>query len=351
MRIFTLPLLAVSLTCCNSTEQQMADSTTAAPVAIKEVTPRATTDSTPNDTDDPAIWYNAAQPERSLVLGTDKGDSTGGIFVFDLQGRMIDSLCTRNMKRPNNIDIAYGLDLGTSKKDIAVFTERGTDMIRVLALPECKLIDGGGIAVFEGDSLRDPMGVALYTCPAGNIYAIVGRKTGPADGYLHQYLLQFKDGKVQATKVRAFGQYSGKKEIEAIAVDNELGYIYYADETTGIRKYYADPNMGNQELALFGQDDFARDHEGISIFKHADGTGYIIVSDQQANRFNLYPREGANGQKHSHQLLRSVASKTDESDGNDIINLPLGTLYPKGLFVAMSTDKTFQYYCAGDIVQ
>jgi len=30
--------------------------------------------------------------------------------------------------------------------------------------------------------------------------------------------------------------------------------------------------------------------------------------------------------------------------------MPFGTVFPKGLFVAMSTDKTFQYYNADDIV-
>ncbi|QHC48451.1 phytase [Billgrantia tianxiuensis] len=35
--------------------------------------------------DDPAIWYNADAPERSLVLGTDK---KRGLEVYDLQGNV-----------------------------------------------------------------------------------------------------------------------------------------------------------------------------------------------------------------------------------------------------------------------
>ena len=76
----------------------------------------------------------------------------------------------------------------------------------------------------EADSLRDPMGIALYTNPADKkIYAIVGRKTGPVDGtYLWQYLLEADaKGVVKVSLVRKFGYYSGKKEIESIAVDNE----------------------------------------------------------------------------------------------------------------------------------
>ena len=59
---------------------------------------------------------------------------------------------------------------------------------------------------------------------------------------------------------------SVEKEIEAIAVDNELGYVYYSDEQAGVRKYYADPEMGNEQLASFTKR-CKRDHEGIAIYK------------------------------------------------------------------------------------
>jgi 3-phytase len=54
----------------------------------KEVQPAVITEKTPNDTDDPAIWINPTEPSKSLVLGTDKGDTTGGIYVFDLAGKI-----------------------------------------------------------------------------------------------------------------------------------------------------------------------------------------------------------------------------------------------------------------------
>ncbi|KKX52337.1 hypothetical protein L950_0200135 [Sphingobacterium sp. IITKGP-BTPF85] len=109
----------------------------------------------------------------------------------------------------------------------------------------------------------------------------MGRKNGPKDGYLWQYLLEDNgSGAVKATFVRKFGSFSGKKEIEAIAVDNELGYIYYSDEQVGVKQYYADPAKGNEQLALFATEGFKEDHEGISIYKLTDSTGYILVSDQ-----------------------------------------------------------------------
>ncbi|WP_298735418.1 phytase [uncultured Chitinophaga sp.] len=296
-----------------------------------------------HDSDDPAIWINPADTAASLVLGTDK-DSDGALYVFDLQGKVLRKVS--GLKRPNNVDVAYGLRVNGQFLDIAVTTERETNSLRVFRLPDMQPLDAGGIPVFEGEQDRLPMGVALYTRPADTaIFAIVSRKTGPADGYLFQYRLQDNGkGGVTAMLVRKFGQYSGKKEIESIAVDNELGFVYYSDEQAGVRKYYADPDRGGAQLAFFGRQDFMLDNEGISIYKTSDSSGYILVSDQEANAFNVYRREGDSGAPHQHTLLKKIPVSAINSDGSEVTNIPLGTDFPSGLFVAMSTDHTFHYY-------
>ncbi len=319
-----------------------------------KIKPVIVTEPVPYDTDDPAIWINAAQPSESLVIGTDK-DENGGLYVFNLQGKMLKDKTVTGIKRPNNVDISYGLSLGNSTVDIAVVTERLTHKLRIFSLPDLKPIDNNGIEVFQGEEqagFRDLMGIALYKNPATQkTYAIVGRKNGPTQGgYLWQYLLE-DDGTahVKATLIRKFGMYSGKKEIESIAVDNELGYVYYSDEGVGVRKYYADPEKGNEELALFATTNFVQDHEGISIYKINDGTGYILVSDQQANQFHVFPREGANGNPNNHPLIKTVNVSTLESDGSEVTSVALNDQFKSGLFVAMSMDKTFQFYRWQDI--
>lgn len=313
------------------------------------VKPVVVTEKVFEDSDDPAIWVCEANKDSSLIIGTDKHNTNGGLYVFKLDGKIDSSRTITHLQRMNNVDIAYGFN---SSIDIAVATERGRNMIRVFSLPDMRAIDAGGIEVFKGEADRDPMGIALYKRPTDNaIFAIVGRKSGPAEGYLEQYLLK-DNGKGQVTGelVRKFGKYSGKKEIESIAVDNESGYVYYSDEQAGIRKYYADPEKGNEELAFFGTGDFKEDNEGISIYKFADGTGYILVSDQSANRFNVYAREGSPGSPHLHKLICSIPVSTDQSDGSEIISASLPG-FEKGLFVAMSTDKTFQYYRWEDLAK
>jgi 3-phytase len=311
-----------------------------------EVQPVVVTDTVTHDTDDPAIWYNHADPAASLVIGTDKAED-GALYVFNLNGQVVRSV--KGLRRPNNVDVEYGLQLEGRQIDIAVTTERLTKKIRVYSLPEMTSIDGGGIPVFVGENtpeFRDLMGIALYKSPAGKVMAIVGRKTGPKDEkYLWQYeLLDDGNGRVTGKLLRKFGRYSGLKEIEAIAVDDKLGYVYCSDEGLGIRKYYADPAKGNKELALFGTSGFTGDHEGISIYETSDTTGFIIVSDQQSNRFQIFRREGDPGNSHQHSVIRTVNVAARESDGSEVISLPLGGMYPHGLFVAMSDDKTFHFY-------
>src|SRR5690606_16820051 len=95
---------------------------------------------------------------------------------------------------------------------------------------------------------------------------------------------------------------------------------YASDETYGVRKYHADPAAEDAEdmLGEFGLTGFARDHEGISIYPTGPGKGYILVSDQQADTFRIFAREGTAANPHEHPLVGVVKLSTDESDGSDI---------------------------------
>jgi len=312
---------------------------------LSPLKPVIVTDSVEFDTDDPSIWIHPTDRSKSLVIGTDK-ETGGGIYAFDLQGKIVKKIT--GLQRPNNIDIAYALSVNGIQTDIAVFTERKAHKIRVVSLPDLTFIDNGGIPVFEGEvgeGFNEPMGIALYTAPDHKIFAIVGRKDGPISNYLWQYeLSDGNEGFVTGKLVRIFGQYSGRKEIEAITVDNELGFVYFSDEQCCIRKYYADPSKGNEELASFGSSGYKMDHEGISIFKTSYTKGYLLISNQQDNSFMLYPREGSKSNKHHHELITKIPFSTIESDGSEVSSIALSPQFPKGLFVAMSNGKVFHYY-------
>jgi 3-phytase len=294
-----------------------------------------------HDTDDPAIWVNREDPDRSLVFGTDK-ETEGAVYAYDLSGKILEDKTIRGIRRPNNVDVEYGLMLKDSTvTDFLVVTERERQQIRIFSVPDMKPLDRGGFPVFSDEpdpQKRLPMGIAVYKSPnSGNLFVIVGRKSGPESGYLYQYAIRPGMGHVSLEFVRKFGKFSGAKEIEAIAVDDELGYVYYSDEGVCIRKYHAEPEAGDQELGCFGGEYFEEDIEGIAIASFPNGSGYIIVSNQQLGEFNIFKRK-------TNEFIKAVNLGTVETDGCAVVTESLGETFPNGLFVAMNDDRTFHFF-------
>ncbi|MFQ3610962.1 MAG: phytase [Fimbriimonadales bacterium] len=315
------------------------------------VSPIVRTQPLPDDADDPAIWVHPTNPALSLVIGTNKESAPGGgLGVFDLRGRMVQWV--GGLDRPNNVDVAYGFRWGGRRIDIAVATERFASRLRIYRIDPMRrrlfdMTDLEEARVFRGEREERamPMGIALYTHPrTGEIHAIVAPKSGPREGYLHQYrLVNTRAGRVGVQLVRTFGKFSGEQEIEAVAVDNELGYVYYADEQVGIRKYHADPDHphASRELALFATQ-FEGDHEGIAVYAPVRGEGYLLCVEQleENSLIHIYPRFGRQTEP-----LKVIATGADETDGLDVSAHNFGGAFQSGLVVAMnSSGRNFFYY-------
>jgi 3-phytase len=275
----------------------------------------------------------------------------GAIIVFGMDGQIRQVIS--GIDRPNNIDVEYGFRLAGRTIDIAVATERLKRQLRVFRIDPAdgKLSDLGGIPILQdqpGES-GAPMGVALYRRERDDaIFAIVAPKEGPRDGYLWQYrLIDAGGGRIGATFIRRFGKFSAttvreENEIEAVAVDDELGYVYYADEADGIHKWHADPDHADaaRELAHFGRTGFRGDREGIAIYTLSGGTGYIVGTDQidEDSEYHLYPREGTPENPHDHSReIAVLRGGADATDGIDISARALGPGLPHGLMVAMNS--------------
>ncbi len=304
------------------------------------IAPDVITEKTLHDTDDPAIWINPNDASQSIVFGTDK-NTEGAIYAFNLKGEVLEDKTIRGLKRPNNVDLEYGFKLNDSTEvDVIAFTERERQQIRLFSVPDMKPLDNGGFKVFEDTHLleyKSPMGIALYKSPyTEKVYAIVGRKSGPKHGYLYQYELKSDSLGVKTELVKQFGEFSGKKEIEAIAVDDKNGIVYYSDEGHCIRKYYAEPSKTVDEIYCFGGENFKEDIEGIAIADYGDAS-YLIVSNQQAHTFNIFDAS-------TNAFVKEINLGTIETDGCDVTTIPLGDIFPNGLFVSMNDEKNFYFH-------
>jgi 3-phytase len=335
--------------------------TTAAPAATAVKALRAT-EPLPQDVDDPAVWINRTDPSKSLVLGTMKVASPdGALAVYGLDGKVRQLL--KGPNRPNNVDVEYGLDIDASPTDIAVVTERLGRRLRAYAIAAdgsgLRDISSGQMPILAGAAGDEgaPMGVGLYRRPKdGAVFAIVSPKTGPKNDYLWQYrLADDGTGRIKATFVRRFGTFSGLGEIEAVAVDDELGFVYYADEGAGIHKWHADPDAAgaDKELALFATTGYQQDREGLGIYALGDGKGYIVSVDQLQGEsiFHIYRREGESGKPHDHSAeLFRFQGGADGTDGLDVTSGALGPEFPDGMVIAMnSASRNFLMFPWRDI--
>ncbi len=307
------------------------------------VTATLATEAVSHDPDDPAIWINRRRPGASLILATNKvRRPDGALYVFGLDGRT--RQVVRGIDRPNNVDVEYGL----SGIDVAVVTERLQNSLRVFA------VEAGGVRELGSvDCCPEPMGIGLYRRPRdGAVFAIVapkGRPDSPRTGYLYQYRLEYREGRVRATLARRFGRFSGTKEIEAVAVDDELGFVYYSDEGAGIRKYHADPEhpAAAEEIAVLATAGYRGDREGLALYRRPDGSGYLIATDQLPgnSEFHLYDRR-------TNQETAVFTGGADTTDGIDATAADLGPAWRGGLFVAMnSSAKNFLVYRWRDIMR
>jgi 3-phytase len=317
-----------------------------------------------NDPDDPAIWVHPGDASRSLILGTMKvAAPAGAIVVFGMDGQIRQLIS--GIDRPNNVDVEYGVPIDGRRVDIAVATERLARQLRVFRIDPVKaqLVDLGGIPILEGQEGEGgaPMGIGLYRRPRdGAIFAIIAPKEGPREGYLWQYRLSDGGGRLRATFVRRFGNFSAttvreENEIEAVAVDDALGYVYYADEAGGVHKWHADPDHpdAGRELAHFAQSGFRGDREGIGIYALPDGTGYIFVADQidEDSEYHVYRREGAAGNPHDHSReITVLRGGADATDGIEVSSANLGPGLPDGALVAMnSSARNFLIFRWGEV--
>ncbi|MBD2771753.1 phytase [Iningainema tapete] len=312
------------------------------------------------DADDPAIYVNATNSEQSLVLTVAKN---AGLRVYDLSGNLLQEINPGNI-RYNNIDLQYNFELGGTHTDIAVATDRNNDKLVIFKINPNPSTPGQYLeditdssigtlfqsAPFEqpySASSRSAYGVALYRSPITNDYYVFAnrRETGDVGQYK---LIDTGNGTIGIERVREFTvpTTAGRDaQLEGMVADQELGFLYIGQEDVGIWKFQAEPNGGTTGTLIdkvkdLGGTYLEEDVEGLTIYYGKDGTGYLLTSSQGNNTFVAYTREGNNDFIGRFAVGNNgPIDSVQESDGADVINVPLGSNFPFGLFVTQDGDN------------
>ncbi|MGW7369043.1 phytase [Streptomyces sp. NPDC054841] len=384
-----------------------AEARTPAPAPLPAVTARAEAPTLYDDeaggnanADDPAIWRNAADPGRSLVIATAK---EGGLRVYDLDARQVQSIPAPPAAGPddapgrfNNVDLVQGLRLPSGRADLAVTTDRGHDRLRFYRIdrarpggPLTDITDPAAPPVFstgqdEINKQKTAYGLATWTDPAsGRSYALVSRRNRTAVALLE--IRAGAGGTVTYRKIRTLDLPSSFRlpngtswtpcaepgelpQVEGMVVDPANGMLYAGQEDVGIWRVRADltgtpklvdkvreygvPGVYDEQTEEcvagddpgYGGSRLAADVEGLTLLTEPDGDGYVLASSQGDNTFALYDRELEDRNEYEGGFRITAASPaldgSEECDGAAVLNAPLGTKYPRGLLVVQDGHDT-----------
>ncbi|WP_044290951.1 phytase [Rivularia sp. PCC 7116] len=95
-----------------------------------------------------------------------------------------------------------------------------------------------------------------------------------------------------------------------------------------------DISQGTNEFTTTNISPLVPDIEGLSIYYGENGTGYLIANSQGDSSYAVFSREGNNEYLGSFVVGdNNGIDQVNESDGLDVINVPLGEEFPNGLLV------------------
>ncbi len=277
--------------------------------------------------DDPAIWVHPDDPAKSIIIGTQK---KRGINVYDMDGKLLQS---RADGRINNADVRYGFSLGGETVDIVTASNRTHQSLSIWRVdPVTRTL----VEIADGiipTGMDDPYGQCMYkSAVTGEFYVYIN----DTDGVVKQWqLIDAGNGKVGAKQVREFSVGS---QTEGCTADDETGDLYVGEENNALWKYSAEPDGGDERTMVDNVEsgNLTADIEGVSIYYGPGGTGYIIASNQGADNYLVYERQGDNKFLGHFHVVADEATGIDgasETDGLDVTGADLGPSFPHGALI------------------
>jgi 3-phytase/alkaline phosphatase D len=301
------------------------------------------------DADDPAIYVHPTDSSKSLVISSLKD---GGLATYNLKGQLLQSILPADFGdiRYNNVDLVYGFKLEDQSIDLAVASDRENDTLAIFQIDPTtrQLTDITADNITESifgvdDGEQTAYGLATYTSPVtGTPYIFVSQRAGNQVAQLE--LVANEAGQVDVRLVRTLtvpipaGGELEDTQVEGMVADRELGFLYVGQEKGGIYKFAAEPNGGDRGMLIEAVkpdgSHLEADVEGLTIYYAEDGRGYLLASSQGDSTFAAYDRAGSNQFLGSFVVGESGSiDAVEESDGADVINVPLGSQFPSGLMV------------------
>ncbi|KAI0118977.1 3-phytase [Daldinia grandis] len=329
--------------------------------AFKVVRPVAETDAHGGDGDDPAIWISPTDKAESRIITTTKSEEGSGLSVFDLSGKLLQSI---DAGEPDNVDVIYNFEAGNRTIDLAYAACR-TD--NTLCLFE--ITTNGILQTIAGGSQPTKDGYKVYgSCvyrsrKSGKQYLFVNAKSAE---YL-QYELSWADDALQTTLVRNFTGGTGG-QVEGCVSDDANGWIIIGEEPRALWRYGAEPDDDSSEGFLIGEvgdGNMYADVEGVTLVEGPSADkGFILVSQQGVSAYNVYRRAAPHDFVETFTIYENSEKGIDgvtNTDGLTAVGAALGDAFPNGLIVThddanqlaeggTSNEASYKLVSLGDVL-
>lgn len=315
---------------------------TASVAARAETTPVGTLD---DAADDPAIWRNAAEPAKSLIIATDK---KAGIHVYGLDGKV--RSFTRS-PRLNNVDLRDGVMRGRRPVVLVAASDRrdiGNARMALFTLDtqKAKLKPLASFAVGPGEAY----GMCLWQRAADKaLFGFVVMK----DGRVDQVALDLAGRKPRGAVVRSIKL---RTQSEGCIADDRTGQLYVAEEDAGLWRVAADPSAPATLARIASVDGsiLVADVEGLALAPVGAAGGFLIASSQGDNAYAVFELPDARFVGRF-RIADGAVDATSETDGIELVAGDFGPAFPAGLFVAQDGNnapdtQNFKLTAWGDII-
>ncbi|MCW8157814.1 phytase [Stutzerimonas stutzeri] len=277
--------------------------------------------------DDPAIWVHPRNPAQSRVLGTDK---KGGLVVYDLDGRQVQSL---PVGRLNNVDVRSGFRLGSKRVDLAVASNRDHNSLQLFAIDRASglLEDLGQIAT----SLSDIYGLCMFQDRQGATYAIANDK----DGTFLQYRLDGSSGQPRGELVRRFKLDS---QPEGCVADDRSERLFLGEEDVAVWVVDARPEVPAAPEKVIGVGGPVYDDiEGLALY-HGERGDYLVISSQGNDSYVVLDAQAPYAVRGAFRIGLNAERGIDgasETDGLEVTSANLGGVWNRGMLVVQDGRK------------
>ncbi|MXO67216.1 phytase [Altericroceibacterium endophyticum] len=285
--------------------------------------------------DDPAIWRDAADPAKSLVVATDK---RAGLIVYDLTGK---TRFTEDSGRINNVDLA---DMGEQGVIVVASDRNDPAQARLgvwrLNTDEATLTKLGSVPGGEGE------GYGLCVWKNGSAlqaYSVL------KDGTVAEFAINVNGADVSATPLRTLRVSS---QSEGCVVDPRDGTFYLGEENVGIWRFAPGATQG-ELVAPIDNLQLVADVEGLALLPQGEKAGWLVASSQGDNAYAVYDLTNM-APVGRFRIAAGRYGSTEETDGIELKGGSFGPDYPDGLFIAqdgMNGDRAqnFKYASWADI--